>query len=807
MISLHKISLAIGFALAFAFHTAAEVVPVWSTGVAVPGEQVMLYLVDTELGEDTFVLPKAPQPRGATVQLQQPTAGANPLDPDRAMVEILPILVRADKVGQLDMGEVTVEYRSGRKQTVKLPPLQVLSTSEIKWYNSPVPYGALWYTTPKEGYVHQPVRTALKLFLPQDCFVPSLPQLHAVGVKVSTLQPALQGVVAMIQSRLMENTRAFARGQFWSTSDFVGEVTPFREGNSDITGKVLIARQRGFFTMGQEEVPLPTLSLSALPLPPGAPPPFADTVGNYTISSGTNATSLAMNEAVEVEITVRGSGNLQQLACPPPDDAANWKLVPATRKPIVSASGETVGMAFTQLMRPVAEVDAIPSFVLSYFDPSSMSYKQATTTPVPLPWRETDSAGNATIAQAVAPPPAGTVPVAELTDIYDYLPIHASRRLWQLPRYVLFLLYLPALVIIAVLTTRCLMRRLALHAADRARERELTAISREPEDLSFLKRIGSFIEVSVPAAARDAETEQILKRRDDEAFRPGAMAELNPAERAAMLRSVRKALARAAGKATLLLLALLPLTHATDDPAGEAYRSRQYTKALEQLQQTCKKEGPHSPRADLLHYNIGNCFYRLGKPGQAALHYARALQVNPSFPEARANLDFIQRKEGAVLPVRDGANRVFTLLNFSQLRLTSIVCTAGLAFCLALLLVCQRGRAVLIALSSAGALLSLLCLLDWVYYTTRETPDFSSLPSADLAYVTQESTLRNAATEDAAGILRLTPSSPLHLLAKRGSFCYVETSTGVRGWAPTESIAPLMDDGSVPPVPLFIQFL
>ena len=57
---LHKISLPAFLFVALTFRAIAEVVPVWSTGVAVPGEQVMLYLVDTELGEDTFVLQKAP---------------------------------------------------------------------------------------------------------------------------------------------------------------------------------------------------------------------------------------------------------------------------------------------------------------------------------------------------------------------------------------------------------------------------------------------------------------------------------------------------------------------------------------------------------------------------------------------------------------------------------------------------------------------------------------------------------------------------------------------------------------------------
>lgn len=801
---MHKTFAIISLLLAILTRFAAgEVVPVWSTGVAVPGEQLLLYLIDTEVGQDTFTLKGRPKARFAAVQEQRPTVDANPLDPNRAMVEILPIFVRPDKAGELQLEDITVEYRSGRTVQVKVPPLPVRSTADIKWYNSPIPYGALWYTSAKEGYVHQPVKVALKLFIPQDCREGNLPQLHAVGVKTGTLQQAVQGVLSILQSRLMENPIAFAKGQNWSTADFTGEFTPFREGNSDIVGTVLMVQQRGFLMVGQEEVPLPTLTLSALPLPPGAPAHFADTVGSYTISSRTEATSLAMNEAVEVEITVRGSGNLQQIPCPVPDDAADWKLVPATRKPITGANGEIVGMIFSQLMRPVTEVNGIPAFTMSYFDPTSMEYKRAVAAPIALPWRETDTAG-AALVQAATPPPAGIVPVAEMTDIYGYMPgdehgaLTAAR--WYMPRWVWYLLYLPALGIFCYMAVSALLRQLAMRADSRARERELAALSRAGDGLSFLKGIGAFIESHIPAAAMSPELQGILQQRDDEAFRPGAAPEVPQEQRHAMLRTVRKALANLAGKAALVALMLLPLAAATPgDEAEQQYNARQYTKAVELL----SRNSLLTP--DKL-YNLGNCYYRLGQPGQAALHYAKALQVDPSLAEAKANLAFIQRKEGAILPIRSGVDTVFTLLTCSQLWVVTIICTAALALCIALLILRRRVREKpwLTTGTAVFALLSLLCAVDWVYYTTRETPDLSSLPPQDIAYVLKSSTARTAADDAASSIIQLPPATPVHLLAERGSWSYVETTTGVRGWVHTADIAPLAPGG--PRLPISIHF-
>ncbi len=802
----HLITTFIIVVLGLVWHAAAQVIPAWSSGVAVPGEQILLYLIDTEVGEDLFSVKDLPNVRYAGVQVLQSKAGANPLDPNRAMVQILPILVRPDKAGVLEIGDITVEYCSGRKQNVSIPPLPVCSTAEIKWYHSPEPYGALWYTYPKDAYVHQPVRAALKLFIPRDCFVSNLPQLHSVGVKIDPLQQSVQGVLAIVQGQLMENPTAFAHGQNWRTADFSGELTPFREGNSDITGKILLARQRGIFTVSQEEIPLPTLTLPALPLPPGAPSDFADTVGNYSVSARCEASSLAMNESVEVQITVRGSGNLQQLECPLPDDSSNWKLVPATRKPIVSASGETVGMVFSQLMRPVAEVSGIPSFSLSYFDPKAMSYKRAASPPIPLPWRESDATGNALVQAVAAPPPAGSVPVAELTDIYDFIsPEHTGRRVFVLPRALWYLLYLPALAVFGYLTWGAITRRLVGKSAERHRERELQSIAHEQDALSFLKSVGAFIEANVPPEIREEENLlRILKRRDDEAFRPEAAPRISSEERSEMLRAVRKALAKTVGILMLLALALGSLGFSNDTSPEDLYRGRQYSKALEQLERMQKENGTSAADADILSYDIGVCQYRLGRPGPAALSFARALTLNPSFPEARANLDFIQRKEGALLPVHSDVDQLFTLLSFGQLRLTTVICTAALALCIAGLLL-RRRLPWLRAVTAFFSLLSLLCLVNWLYYATRDSADFNTLPSSDLAFVLSSSPLRTAATPDASALMQLSPSTPLHLLARRGSFSYVETATGLRGWIASDAVESLAPS-SPPRSSIFIRF-
>ncbi len=774
----------------------ADVVPVWSVDVAVPGEKVALYLVDTEVGEDLFSIQKRPGVENAALEVMQHYAGANPMDPNRAAMEVYPLQIIPDAPGEVKVKNLEVQYNSGRKASIEVPPLPVLSQSQIRWMKAPVSFGVLWHTNIKDGYAHQPVKTAIKLLLPGGIDTVGAPQLSAVNVKVGTFQPTMQGVLAMIHNQAMGTTTAYAKGQTWRTVDFSGTLTPFREGNSDVAGKVILEQRQGFFTLMRSEAELPILTIGALPLPPGAPANFADMVGEYTISATTNARTLAMHEAVEVEITVKGTGNLEQLDCPKPNDAADWKLVPATRKPIVGPNGETLGMVFSQLLRPTAEVGGIPSFSFSYFDPKRMEYRQAATAPIPLQWKNTETNGSGIQHVAAAePPPAGTVPVAEMTDIYGYMPRAMYGTVWNLPRWLWYLLYLPAAIIFLTLGINALRRRMAAGAAGRARDKELNELAARKDGLSFLKGVGAYIETHVEPGSMTPELQRILDRRDEEVFRPDAQTTISPQERNIMMKALRSI----GSKVVLLLLCLAPLCQA--NTSQENYKGGQYSKAIAQLEQNAAY-----PEA-LRQYNIGNCYYRLGQPGQAALCYARALQNDPGLKEARANLQFIQRKEGALLPSGSVTDDIFTLITPSQLWVATVVSTAILALCIALL-IARRGeqKPWLQTCTAISLLASLLCAADWGYYTTRQTPDLSSLPPDNVAYVLNATELRNSADTKGAGIMKLTPSTPLQLLATRGSMSYVETFTGVRGWINAADAATLMPDAAVPEPPVILHF-
>ena len=72
--------------------------------------------------------------------------------------------------------------------------------------------------------------------------------------------------------------------------------------------------------------------------------------------------------------------------------------------------------------------------------------------------------------------------------------------------------------------------------------------------------------------------------------------------------------------------------------ADSAYNKEDYRLAVELYQKALSENGRNAN----LFYNLGNAWYRRGNIAQAVLSYERALKVDPSFADARANLDFVR---------------------------------------------------------------------------------------------------------------------------------------------------------------------
>lgn len=76
------------------------------------------------------------------------------------------------------------------------------------------------------------------------------------------------------------------------------------------------------------------------------------------------------------------------------------------------------------------------------------------------------------------------------------------------------------------------------------------------------------------------------------------------------------------------------------DKGDKAYQAEQYDQAIEYYNQSMDADGVSSD----IYYNLGNAYYRSGEISKAILSYERALRIDPSNSDARANLDFVNAR-------------------------------------------------------------------------------------------------------------------------------------------------------------------
>lgn len=136
---------------------------------------------------------------------------------------------------------------------------------------------------------------------------------------------------------------------------------------------------RSFFNRGsQVEAMSNATELQVLPLPPNAPPGLQGAVGTFTFTGTLDRDQLRADEAMELTLTVNGSGNLKLIEAPaldlPPDVE---RYDPKINDRIsISASGMTGSRSFTYLLIPrhAGELNLGP-FALSYFDVEAGEYR------------------------------------------------------------------------------------------------------------------------------------------------------------------------------------------------------------------------------------------------------------------------------------------------------------------------------------------------------------------------------------------------------------------------------------------------
>ena len=558
------------------------------------------------------------------------------------------------------------------------------------------------------------------------------------------------------------------------------------------------------------ELPLPKLPFAARPLPGPAPEGYKNAVGRFLISARANTNGLREEEPISVQLVVSGTGNLDTLS--PPELTGNttdWKRYPPHRLPRQGARSDASGVVtFSQTIRPNGIQKVIPPYRLISFDPNTEQYVASTTPPIsfdPAP-------PTANLGLAGALLPDRDTPVEEMESILGLItPTRDSPTTDSLPRHTWHLL--PALLALALLVqiTRIhLLPRFRATPREIDLQRALSLIENAGSDSRhFLRATGSFIEHWIPEESRDQETRQLLTRRDHHCYKPGSgREEIGEPERRTVITHLKRRALEIASAIALFTFLGPGKAHAVEydtepqrlyQQAEAAWEKNAYHLALHLYQEAHKED---SLPADVL-YNIGNCYFRLGERGLATLYYRRALHRNPGHPEALQNLQFLQRKTGAIAIERPTYQKWIGKLprSFYKNLIAGglwIILLASLS-CFALLGL----RRLLLTSLTVAPIISIaggVCLL---LYPT----DLAFAPLGEQATMVNRDTIQ-AGTEAAsisgddespdgsAKVIEVPPGSLCRLIVTRGTWTYIELANGIRGWVPSSLVRSILPIGN-----------
>ena len=175
-----------------------------------------------------------------------------------------------------------------------------------------------------------------------------------------------------------------------------------------------------------------------------------------------------------------------------------------------------------------------------------------------------------------------------------------------------------------------------------------------------------------------------------------------------------------------------------------------------------------------LFYNLGNADYRIGAPGKAVLNFERALALDGTHLEARANLKWLREQTGARLPEKRWWDWLFPAL-------------PGGAFAIA---------AALAGWVAVFAVVPLFGRRAWGWFAFSVLLAAYAIAGAircdkdrALAIVTAKDATARLAPADRASLAEpLTPGSRVWVLSERGEWIYCALPGGGRGWIPSSQI-------------------
>ncbi|MCD8313789.1 MAG: BatD family protein [Bacteroidales bacterium] len=577
------------------------------------------------------------------------------------------------------------------------------------------------------------------------------------------------------------------------------------------------------------------------PLPSGAPASFGGGVGSFTMTASLSKDSLMTHEAVSLIVTVKGRGNVSLLEAPkvsfPPDmEVYDTK---ASEKIDAGTGGTSGSKIYEYPFIPRSHGDfEIPPIKYSYYDSGAGRYVTLTTPAIPYHVEKGKDNG------ASAGPAVPSVDRSGVKNLGSDIRFIAV-KMQQLSSKGNFFVFSTAFIVIVVLLIVIAaaiwfaLRKIAARRADvvgsKNRKANKMAVRRLKTAGEFLRQnlytafyeelhkamigyVSDKLNISMADLSKESVAAQLLEGgvpqetvdkfteiieaceyaryspETDNAVMAGyydsAVGVISSIESGMKGKKVNKGAAAAGGLAVMLLMLALPQTgHAAQNEfvdslwnsAAAAYTEGQWQDAVSDYEMIASL-GLESPA---LYCNIGNSYFKIQDYPHAILNYERALKLDPSYADARFNLDIannlIQDRIDAVpeFVLKSWVRHLCYKLDSNGWAIICIVLFAVFLAMLLMFLLSARTGARRAGFFTAIVTLCLTALTLW--FSLWQKSDYEK---ADSAIVMRPvSTVKSSpSAEVSTDLFILHEGTKVTILDEVGSWRNISLADGRQGW-------------------------
>ena len=581
------------------------------------------------------------------------------------------------------------------------------------------------------------------------------------------------------------------------------------------------------------------VTVTVSPLPAGAPASFAGGVGEFGISARISKDTLNTHEAASLLLTVSGRGNVSLLEMPKVSFPPDMEVYDTKVSDRIDKTGLSGSRTYEFPFIPRSHGDfVIEPVKYSYYDVNQKKYVTLETAPIPLvvlKGNDTEPAG-----MVVSGPVQKDV--KNLASDIRFINVKDSTLIPQGSFFVgtaLFWVLLVVLFLVAIVLWAAL-RHLAARRADVAgtRNRKATKMALKRLHLAntFLKQnlytafyeelhkaLLGFIsdKLNIPASelSRDRISEALTEGGVDAAHAETFISILDACEFAryapsagndAMAAHYNSALEvvssidsnmksrKTSPKAAMLVVALAIIPFAAEaqndsyvdslwNSANQAYVEGRWSDAVDGYGQIFGM----GLESAALYCNTGDAYFKEGNVSMAILFYERALKLDPSYSDARYNLELMNSIiQDRIDPVPDFILKVWAK------DVCYIMDSDAWAACFLVLLALTLGLVLLFLLAPTAAgrrtgfftgIVTLLLAVASLSFSIWQKNDYMS---ADEAIVMRPvtSVKSSPSAEASKDLFILHEGTKVRILDSVGNWKNIELADGRQGWIPSADI-------------------